>query len=79
LVEDAQKIVKFIRPCHVPLALFLKYVAILAQGLSLLSLGVTWFATNILMVARVLNVKEALKQIVTDVEWNKYIRTLSDV
>jgi uncharacterized protein YpuA (DUF1002 family) len=31
------------------------------------------------MVARVLNVKEALKQIVTDVEWNKYIRTLSDV
>jgi hypothetical protein len=30
------------------------------------------------MVARVLDVKEALKQIVTDVEWDTYVRTLSD-
>jgi hypothetical protein len=30
------------------------------------------------MVARVLNVKEALKQTVTDVEWDMYVRTLSD-
>jgi hypothetical protein len=30
------------------------------------------------MVAKVLNVKEALKQTVTDVEWDTYVRTLSD-
>jgi hypothetical protein len=36
------------------------------------------FATNFLMVARVLDVKEALKQTVTDVNWDTYVRTLSD-
>jgi hypothetical protein len=30
------------------------------------------------MVARVLKVKEALKQTIFDVEWNMYMRTLSD-
>jgi hypothetical protein len=30
------------------------------------------------MVARVLDVKEALKQTVTDVEWDTYVRTLFD-
>jgi hypothetical protein len=30
------------------------------------------------MVARVLDVKEALKQTVTDIEWDTYVRTLSD-
>jgi hypothetical protein len=30
------------------------------------------------MVARVLDVKEALKQTVTDVNWDTYVRTLSD-
>jgi hypothetical protein len=68
VVEDAQKIVKFIRACHVPLALFRKHAEIHAQGLSLLSPGATRFATNFLMVARVLGVKEALKQTITDVE-----------
>jgi hypothetical protein len=70
VVEDAQKIVRFIRARHVPLALFPKHAAIHAKGLSLLSPGATRFATNFLMVARVLNVKEALKQTVTDVEWD---------
>jgi hypothetical protein len=78
LVEDAQKIVRFIRTHHVPLALFRKHVVIHAKGLSLLSPDTTWFATNFLMVARVLDVKEVLKQIVTDVEWDTYVRTLSD-
>jgi hypothetical protein len=78
IVEDAQKIVKFIRACHVPLALFCKHAAIHAQGLSLLSPSAIRFATNFLMAARVLDVKEALKQIVTDVEWDTYVRTLSD-
>jgi hypothetical protein len=78
VVEDAQKIVKFIRACHVPLALFRKHAAIHAQGLSLLSPGAIRFATNFLMVARVLDVKEALKQTVTDIEWDTYVRTLSD-
>jgi hypothetical protein len=78
VVEDAQKIVRFIRARHIPLALFRKHAAIHAKGLSLLSPGATRFATNFLMVARVLDVKEALKQTVTDVEWDTYVRTLSD-
>jgi hypothetical protein len=78
IVEDAQKIIRFIKACHVPLALFRKHAAIHAQGLSLLSPGATQFATNFLMVARIFNVKEALKQTVTDVEWDTYVRTLSD-
>ena len=43
-----------------------------------MSRGAIRFATNFLMVARVLDVKEALKQTVTDVEWDTYVRTLSD-
>jgi hypothetical protein len=31
------------------------------------------------MVARVLDVKVALKQTVTDIEWDTYVRTLSDM
>jgi hypothetical protein len=31
------------------------------------------------MVARVLDVKEVLKQTITDVEWDTYFRTLSDM
>jgi hypothetical protein len=78
VVEDTQKIVRFIKACHVPLALFCKHAAVHAKGLSLLSLGATRFATNFLMVARVLDVKEALEQTVTDVEWDTYVRTLFD-
>jgi hypothetical protein len=79
VVENTQKIVKFIWLRHVPLALFRKHVAILAQGLSLLNPSATRFATNFLMVARILDLKEALKQTMTDLEWNTYIRTLSDM
>jgi hypothetical protein len=78
VVEDVQKIVRFIRARHILLALFCKHAAIHAKGLSLLSPGAARFATNFLMVARVLDVKEALKQTVTDVEWDTYVRTLSD-
>src|SRR5450759_1257799 len=78
IIEDAQKIVRFIRARHIPLALFRKHSAIHAKGLNLLNPGATRFATNFLMVARVLDVKEALKQTVTDVEWDTYVRTLSD-
>jgi hypothetical protein len=78
VIEDAQKIVRFIRARHVPLALFRKHAAIHAQGLSLLSPSATRFAIKFFMVARVLDVKEALKQTVTDVEWDTYVRTLSD-
>ena len=79
IVEDAQKIVRFIRAHHVPLALFCKHAAIHAKGLSLLNPGTTRFATNFLMVGRVLDVKEALKQTITNVEWDTYVRTLSDM
>jgi hypothetical protein len=70
MVEDAQKITKFIRFHHVFLALFYKHAAILAQGWSLLSPGTTQFSTNFFMVARIFDMKEALKQIVIDVEWD---------
>jgi hypothetical protein len=79
VVEDAQKIVRFIRAHHVPLALFRKHATIHAKGLSLLSPGATRFATNFLMVSRVLDVKEELKQTIIDVEWDTYIKTLSDM
>jgi hypothetical protein len=78
VVKDAQKIVRFIKASHVPLGLIYKHAAIHAQGLSLLSPGAIWFATNFFMVARVLDVKEVLKQTVTDVKWDTYVRTLSD-
>jgi hypothetical protein len=61
VVEDAQKMVKFIKVCHVPLALFCKHATIHAQGLSMLSPGATRFATNFLIVARVLDVKEPVR------------------
>ena len=78
VVVDAQKIVKLIRARHVPLALFHKHATIHVQRLSLLSPDATRFATNFLMIARVLNVKEALKQIINDIEWDTYIKTLSN-
>ena len=56
-----------------------KHAAIHVKGLSLLSLGATQIATNFLMVARVLDVKEALKQTITNVEWDMYVKTLSDI
>jgi hypothetical protein len=68
VIEDAHNMVKFIRARHVPLALFSKHVAIHAYGLNLLSPGATRFATKFLMVAKVLDMKEVLKQTVTDLE-----------
>ena len=68
IVEDTQKIVKFIRARHVPLVFFYKHAAVHIQGLSRLSPSATWFATNFLMVARVLDVKKMLKQTITNVE-----------
>ena len=79
IIKDAQKILGFIKAHHVLLALFCKHATIHARGLSLLSPGAIQFATNFLMVAWALNVKEVLKQTVTNVEWNMYIRTLSDM
>jgi hypothetical protein len=46
IVEDAQKIIRFIRARHVLLALSCKHAAIHALGLSLLSPGAIRFATN---------------------------------
>ena len=76
VVKDAQKIVKFRRARHVLLVLFHKHVAIHAQGLSLLSPSVTRFAINFFMVARILDMKDMLKQTIIDLEWDTYARTL---
>ena len=40
--------------------------------------GATKFATNFFIVARILDVKEVLKQIVIDMEWNTYVRNVWD-
>jgi hypothetical protein len=74
MVEDTQKI----RFRHILLALFHKLAAISIQGLSLLSIGATRFATNFLMVIKTLNMKKTLKQTMTNVEWDTYVRTLLD-
>ena len=73
------KITFLIRIHHVLLALFHKHVAIHTQGLSLLSPNAIRFATNFFMVAMILDMKEALKQIIIDVEWDTYVRTLFDM
>jgi hypothetical protein len=73
------KIVRFKRACQALLRLFYKHMAISTQGLSLLSRGATWFATNFFMVAGVLDRKESLKQMVTDVEWDRYMRNKKDM
>jgi hypothetical protein len=58
------------------MAPFHKHSTISAQRLSFLCLGATRFATNFFMVARVFDVKEVLKQTVTDMDWDKYMKTL---
>jgi hypothetical protein len=70
---------KLIRLCNVFIALFHKHAAISAQGLSFLSLVATRFATNFFMVTKILDMKEALKQTMTNLEWDTYVRTLSDM
>jgi hypothetical protein len=46
VVVDAYKIVKFIRLCHVPPALFCKHAAISIQGLRVLSPAIIRFVTT---------------------------------
>ena len=78
VVSDAHKIVKFVKNRHAPLALFRKHERASGKGLNLLSPGATRFATNFLMVSRLLEVKQTLKEAVNDPDWDAYVRTLHD-
>jgi hypothetical protein len=71
--------VRLIRACHAPLELFQKHATILAHELSLLSPYATWFATYFFIGAKILDVKEALKQTVIDMEWDMYERAFLDM
>lgn len=70
---------RLIRAYHAPLALFQKHAAILAQELSLLSPYGTCFATYFFIGAKILDLKEALKQIVIDMEWDMYKKAFLDM
>jgi hypothetical protein len=72
------KIMRFTRFRHGPLALFHKHEAIPSHRLNFLCLGATYFATIFYMVAKALDMKEAFKQMVTDMGWDGYMRTLQD-
>ena len=68
-VEKAKLLVKFVKKCHMPLAVFRKHEA----KFSLLMHGQTRFASHFIMIDRLLNVKEALEQTVVDPQWTAYI------
>ena len=75
-VEIAQKIVKFIKRRHMPLAVFRKH----AKKYNLLMPGKTRFASQFIMIDRLLeeDVKQALQQSVVDPQWTQYVATLRD-
>ena len=68
-VEKAKLLVKFVKKCHMPIAVFCKHEA----KFSLLMPGQTRFASHFIMIDRLLNVKEALEQTVVDPQWTAYI------
>ena len=70
----AKYLVKFVKNRQMPLAVFRKHEA----KFSLLLPGQTRFASNFIMVDRLLKVKDALEQSVVDPEWRAYVTKLRD-
>ena len=73
-VKAAEVIVKFFRKRHMPFAIFRKY----ETRFSLLKPLETRFASYFIMIDRLLEVKDALKQSVVDSQWMAYVNTLDD-
>ena len=71
-VTKGRIVVKFFKKRHLPLAIFWKY----ETKYSLLMPGETRFASNYLMIARLIKVKEKLQQTVTDPQWGEHVRKL---
>ena len=70
----AKYLVKFVKNRQMPLAVFRKHEA----KFSLLLPGQTRFASNFIMIDRLLKVKDALEQSVVDPEWRAYVTKLRD-
>ena len=72
LVAKAKRICLFVRNHHVTLALFREFL----QNKSLLMLANTWFACNFIMIMRIIEVKEALENVVMHRKFTEYMVTL---
>lgn len=72
LVEQAKRVCTFIKGSHVPLALFRKY----SPKLQLKVPPQTRFATNYLMIERLLKLQQPLNNMVIDAEWHVFVQTL---
>ena len=73
-VRKAKYLVKFVRNRQMPLAVFRKHEA----KFNLLLPGQTRFASNFIMVDRLLKVRAALEQSVVDPDWLAYVTKLRD-
>jgi Protein of unknown function (DUF 659)/hAT family C-terminal dimerisation region len=73
-LHKAKYLVKFVKNRQMPLAVFRKHEV----NLSLLLPGQTRFASNFIMIDRLLKVKEALEQSVVDPDWQAYVTKLRD-
>ena len=74
VVEKARYLVRFVKNRQMPLSVFRKHKAQLA----LLMPGQTRFASNFIMIDRLLQVRNALELSVVDVDWEDYVKKLRD-
>jgi hypothetical protein len=72
LIIRAKRVYIYIQNHHVKMALYRHY----SPRLSLKVPPKTRFACNFLMIARMLNAKDALERMVIDPRWNEYVSTL---
>lgn len=73
-LDKAKYLVRFVKNRQMPLAVFRKHEA----KFTLLLPGQTRFASNFIMIDRLIKVKEALEQSVVDPEWHAYVTKLRD-
>jgi hypothetical protein len=73
VVDKAKDIVKYIRAHQCPTAVFLTY----SPNLGLKMPGSTRFATNFLMIDRLVKVRHALEQTVIHPDWTAYVNKLN--
>jgi hypothetical protein len=72
LIIRAKRVCIYIRNHHATMALYHHY----SPRLSLKVPPETRFACNFLMIARMLEVRDALERMVIDPRWNEYVGTL---
>jgi hypothetical protein len=72
LIIRAKRVYIYIRNHHTTMALYCHY----SPRLSLKVPPETRFACNFLMIARMLEIKDALERMVIDPRWNEYVKTL---